>query len=135
MSSLDLRSRLLIEPSFYYVMDENNCDRKISKMAKHLGPVKARQSFLENNRCDVVTQKVVGETEHIILNKCLCQVYDKNIYTYLEMYKAYKNGILPYKGGYYEQPAIAIEIINTIDYLISDREQEQQKKQEKRKGK
>jgi hypothetical protein len=133
MSSLDLRTRLLIEPSLHYIYNENNCHRKIAKFAKHLGDYPAAKlAHEEQNGCNLIQSKVIAETDHLIFRKCLCKTFDPNIYHLLEIYKAYKKGALPFAGGFLDQPAIMIEIINTIDITTHEIEFQETQKQQKK---
>jgi len=132
MVNLDIRSRLLIEPSLHFLYDENNCFHKIKKLQAHLKDRDlAIQAHEANSNCNAVSAKIVAETDQLIFHKCLCKTYDPNIHHFLEIYKAYKKGNLPFAGGFLDQPSIFIEIINTIDQTLADIEEAQNKKSTK----
>jgi len=49
---------------------------------------------------------------------------------YLSMYENYKKGVMPFSGGYLDQPAIIISILNRIHSVINEMQAEEEKKQQ-----
>jgi hypothetical protein len=48
------------------------------------------------------------------------------------MYLNYKKGVMPFQGGYLEQPANIIELLNIVGGIFNEIEEEEMKKAQKK---
>jgi len=128
---LDSYTRYLLEVSFYYIANDN-CDKKVQNLTKVHPFERAKTLIQATNKCGIVQNKKVGETNEVELFICPCSIYDKNIYSYIQMYNSYKKGTMPHTGGFLEQSAILIELINSLDSIIEEYKEAERKKEEQK---
>lgn len=74
--------------------------------------------------------KVIFRYDNYEYYTCSCTYANPAITSFFRLYNAYKNGILPFAGGYYEQPALLEDIIQVMQQY--ETEQEEQAKKSKK---
>jgi hypothetical protein len=84
--------------------------------------------------CFEISEDSVIEFDGVTLHSCLCHDNFQHPYysLYFDLYRNFKNGILPFSGSYMEQPAKVIDAIQYLDYLQSVREAEEAEKQNRK---
>ena len=131
MSTISLDQMALLSASIKKFDSEYDCSTKSTEMQQKLNQYierKAPEHIIEHMRqeiakskhqmCEIANKSIVSG--HFIFKKCLCN-YKLNNFNYLyQLYKAYKDGYLPFKGVYTEQPNQIIEIIQIIDSTYKD---------------
>lgn len=63
-------------------------------------------------------------------NHCIGNYYNGFFASLINYYPKWNSGILPYEGGYMEQPAKFVEIMELVHNLIKENETEQHRKQQ-----
>lgn len=132
----DLRTMALIEPSVRFLFNDSlNCFKKKDKLIKLLGKELGAAEYERTNKCDVTHKTVQFSTDRINIYRCLCKIYDPNVVYYLNMYQQYKNGVMPFEGGYLDQPAIIISILDEVGRVTEEIKHEEEVKASKKRGK
>lgn len=63
---------------------------------------------------------------------CPGNFYSQAVTSYIDLYYNYQRGVLPYEGTLMDQPSKIIDVFNTIDALIKNKQIEAHKEQEKK---
>jgi len=87
-------------------------------------------AYQNENKCNVIHDRVQGSTDTIDVYTCLCQVYDKTVYHYLQLYQQYEKGVMPYSGGSLEQNCVFVSLMARIHAVVNEVQEEQRKKDE-----
>ena len=131
----DLRTMALIEPSVRFLFNESlNCFKRKEKMIKLLGKELGNAEYNRTNNCDRINKTLQFSTNKIDSYVCLCKVYDPNVMYYLQMYNMFKQGVMPFEGGYLDQPAIIISILDEVGRVVEELKQEEEAKASKKRG-
>lgn len=67
----------------------------------------------------------------ILYNHCPARFYDGGVAELISYHSKFESGIMPYSGGFYQQPSKFVEIMELIHNLINEYKEEQQKSLEK----
>ena len=120
LSQLSESELILIKGHFcnsYYVQ----CESKVQEhIKKGLDPDLAEKTIKTINMCDKVSDKPLHDIDDILFYTCVCNFKHPMMGFFLDATEAYDNGILPFKGGYSDQPAKMIEIISLIKRMQLD---------------
>jgi hypothetical protein len=92
---------------------------------------KAKQKIQQERKCNIVQDKKIGENEDFEFYICPCSLINEKIFSYIQMTQLFKKGVMPFSGGYLEQPAPIIELIEKVNILLDEEEQRQMKKSSK----
>lgn len=66
------------------------------------------------------------QIEQVKYFKCPGNFYEPSMAYLMEGYEKYKQGVMPYPGSFYDQPAKIIEIYKLIDALLVDKRRKAQ---------
>lgn len=85
--------------------------------------------------CLVMSEEPVVQIDDVEFYSCLCHdnFQHPDYGLFYELYKNFKNGLLPFSGAYLEQPAQIMEAISYMDQLHIEKEIEDSKNQSKEK--
>ena len=125
----------MLEPSIRFAFDPNNCNVKKQKLLERLGSEERVQLHLQSNKntCNKVHTKIQGENEYIQHYNCLCNIVDRNVYSYLQMYNEYKKGTPMHANeGYLDSSCVLNELLYSIHTIVSTIESEEMEKQNKK---
>lgn len=96
----------------------------------------AAKAFMQQRfGCSVLSQKRILTLDDFELYTCPCQFFSSSIIDFLEANRLLKKGVLPFSGGYLEQPYKFVEINNIIEDFILKKQQEEEKKAKMKKKK
>jgi hypothetical protein len=70
--------------------------------------------------------------ENFIVKTCIGNLVSPNVLSYMEMYHAYKNGVMPCNGSFGEQNAKIIELFQVIDTMVTEKRNEATEKEKRR---
>lgn len=65
----------------------------------------------------------------VLYNKCIGNYYNGYFAVFINDYIKFKEGLLPFEGGLYDQPAKFAELYSLVDNLIRENEQILERKQ------
>ncbi len=82
--------------------------------------------------CNIITSTPVFRYEEFEYYTCSCTHSQSYLVNWFSMYHAYKNGCLPFKGGYYDQPALIDDIFSICQAYISKKENDDLAKNNKK---
>lgn len=68
----------------------------------------------------------------ILYYNCVGNYYDGYYATQINNYQSYKEGVMPFSGGLYEQPAKIVECMDLVHNLISENNQERERQEKLR---
>lgn len=98
-----------------------------------------REKYLENMACSYYANKPRHEYNPDFNNKdnpkikyknCIGNHYHGGWGMFINFISKYNEGSLPFEGGLMEQPAKFVDVMNLVHNLISEKEQEDQKRQQ-----
>lgn len=124
-----------MEPSFeYFTNPEINCDKKAEVLAKksRISFKEARRKVAQANRCFKVSDKVTGETEDFEYYICPCRIADPVIIDFVRSARLLEKGVLPYAGGYMDQPALYMEMVELASAIIAEKQEKEMKKNQRK---
>jgi hypothetical protein len=131
-SDLTPYDRAVLEPSLHFFFDQNNCDRKVDTLIKRAQM--SREDALERTKqsCDAQESlgRPVGSTEDFDYWRCPCRIVDRSLASLVSIAMLLKKGILPFEGGYFDQPANLMGALNIVQSFMSEHEEKERKKQE-----
>jgi len=126
----DLYTVATLEPTFYYyIVKQETCEEKLKKLEKRYSKDNHRELEKIRNRCRVIHDKPLGESEIFEYYTCECQRLHYLFFDYMRIWKNLKRGILPFKGGYLEQPAVLMKHIEMIDGFVDEYKRKEEEKQ------
>jgi hypothetical protein len=130
-----LFDRATLEPTFaYHTNDSLNCDKKILTLSKKVDFLTAKTTVRNAQKCFSLTEKPRASTEQFHFRCCTCRVLNPSFLVYMSMFNGYKKaGTLPFSGGSLEQPAVFFSLMQIIDTLVSEMEEREMKKAQKKK--
>lgn len=99
----------------------NNCKKRMGQIARD--DLKGCSKILKSD--------VANWRNQITFQTCPVNFYSQAFAVYIDLFRHFENGILPFKGGLLEQPNKIMEVFNLIESLKIERSNERQKKQEK----
>ena len=125
--------RAILEPSLHYLFDKNNCDKKVDNLVKRnrLSYDDAEQQI--KSLCAGTSRKT-GETSDFEYWICPCRIVDPSVTYLVSSALAMRNGILPFEGGYMDQPANVMAALSIVQNFLSEYEESERKKAERKKG-
>lgn len=127
LSDLTPYDKAIIEPSLAYLFDDANCEKKISRLISNgMNADDANSLIKESCNC----KKKFGETEDYEYWICPCRMYDQSVSFLVSCALNLKNGILPFEGGYMDQPANIMSALNVVQSFLSDYEERQRKREQ-----
>lgn len=127
MSGLSVWDRATIEPTLYQMFNEDSCEKKLAKLTSR-GMDRATALKTLNRGC--LTDKLHAQTEEFEYRRCTCQFHNPYVSYMVQCAHHMKNGILPFSGGYLEQPAILMEGIIMVQNFMHDEEERMRKREE-----
>lgn len=91
------------------------------------------QKFISiQKNCNIITSKPLYRLDNYEYYTCTCTISDSMLINYFNLFDAYKNGILPYIGGYCDQHSLLDDIIQFISAYVHKKENENNAKNKKR---
>lgn len=86
--------------------------------------------------CWDISEKPRVEVDDIKYKTCPGNYYDGSVVSLIEMFSRFENGIMPFEGGYGDQPAKLINAFNLIDAIRRQKQTEadDKAKREAKKG-
>ena len=133
-SGLTPYEHAIIEPTLHFLFNKNNCATRVEASLKNGMSIEDANKTRAN--CKSVS--VRAETEDYRYIHCFCTLADTSLTTLVTCACALKNGILPFEGGYFDQPANIMEAIGIVSTFLNELEAKEAKKQQtasKRRGK
>jgi hypothetical protein len=126
-SDLTPYDRAVIEPSLHYLFDTSNCDKKIENAMKHgLAFEEAEREI--KSLCS--SRRLYGENEEFEYWVCPCRIFDPSVSYLVSCAMSMRNGILPYEGGYMDQPAGLMSAMTIVGNFLAEHEEKERKKQQ-----
>lgn len=122
VSEISMYDYITINATWHYVQNERqfNCDKKIAEYEKS-NPIQV-EDFLNKNGCrNRVIKTVRHKVQNLEFYSCVCNFKSHTLGLYLEMHQLYKEGIMPFSGGFDQQPAQIMEIFSVLDSLYYHR--------------
>ncbi len=90
-----------------------------------------RPNLLKKERytlgCERIAEEPIHSVEGFLYHTCIGNGFSRPAYHWIRSYDAFTHGILPYPGGYFDQPSKAIEILEIIGAYHQEREIEKLK--------
>jgi hypothetical protein len=120
--------RAVLEPTLHFFFDKNNCDEKADVLVKRANL--SRQEAVERVRCGCSEKKKYGETEDYEYWTCPCRIIDRSLATLVSIAQHMKNGILPFEGGYCDQPAGLMSAMGIVQTFLAKQEERERKANE-----
>ena len=120
--------RAVLEPTLHFFFDKNNCDEKADALVKRVNL--SRQEAIERVRCGCSEKKKYGETEDYEYLVCPCRIIDRSLATLVSIAQHMKNGILPFEGGYCDQPAGLMSAMGIVQTFLAKQEERERKANE-----
>ena len=105
--------------------DEIDCGKCLSKRTDDFRQAKGCKSIVKHN---------VYQSDNFIFHRCPGNFVRYEVKSFINTYNRMQNGILPFEGGYFDQPNKIVEILNLIDGYYQDK-QAKENATEKRKRK
>jgi len=104
---------------------KQKCETKIQDLVyKQKKTHKEANEFITKlSHCKKITDKALFRANNYEYYTCSCTHASTIITSYFRLYNAYKNGILPFVGGYYEQPALFEDIIAIMQEYETEQEE------------
>jgi len=133
ISHISLGERALIEAQWVHLTDPVfQCHEKIqTEMKKHnLTLEEATKRGTVRGRCDTRTL----EFDHYTLHRCVCNYSHPQFDMFYLLWKAYKNGILPYPGAAFDQPCWVFEVLDLFDTMHREAEDRERARAETKRG-
>jgi hypothetical protein len=126
-SDLTPYDKAVLEPSLAYLFDDANCQKKIERLIKNgMSPDDAENIIAES----CVTHKKFGETEDYEYWVCPCRLFDAGVGYLVSCAMNLRNGILPFEGGYLDQPANVMSALTIVQNFLNDHEERQRKREQ-----
>lgn len=86
----------------------------------------------KNKGCSTVLEKPFSSwNDDIKYKTCPVNFYDQSVVTYIDLFRQFDKGLLPFTGGLLEQPNKIMEIFNLIETLKAENERERLERQQK----
>jgi hypothetical protein len=133
MSDLSVYDKAIIEPSLHFIFDKNNCEKKIEQLASRGNLSWEEAETRVKSSCNI--KQCFGKTEDFEYWTCPCRIYDSSISYLVTMALHLKNGILPFEGGYFDQPANVMAALSIVQIFLNEQEERERKKAEKKRRK
>lgn len=133
MSDLSVYDKAIIEPSLHFIFDKNNCEKKIEQLASRGNLSWEEAETRVKSSCNI--KQCFGKTEDFEYWTCPCRIYDSSISYLVTMALHLKNGILPFEGGYFDQPANVMAALSIVQNFLNEQEERERKKAEKKRRK
>lgn len=92
----------------------------------------AKEFITKQKSCNVISKSPIFRYDNFEYYTCSCTHSQSYLINWFSTYYAYKNGILPFVGGYYDQPALIEDIFSICQAYISKKEEEQLAKQKRK---
>jgi hypothetical protein len=124
-SDLTPYDRAVLEPSLHFFFDKNNCDIKAEQLEKRLSI--SKKEATERVRLGCAVHKKHGETEDFEYWVCPCQIVDRSMGILLSLALRLKKGILPFEGGYLDQPANLMAALGIVESFLQRQEERERK--------
>lgn len=123
-----------MEATFYSHIEQNNaCKENIERLTKHHPYEKAKEIVQKQRHCDGSrSEHVLFRTDDFVFYTCPCQFYNNDIQILLQLVGQRKQGVLPFSGGYLEQPAILMDAIDYVERLLNNYQEKERKKEEQK---
>ena len=77
--------------------------------------------------CGHVLKTLVDKIEDVEFYTCLCSLFHPLMDTLINLHNILKQGVLPFSGGYLEQPSQVIELLNITNKAINSEEEEKER--------
>lgn len=112
--------------STYFALNDadyncTKCKKRISDTARDL-----------MKGCTTKNEKPVGKwREEITYFTCPVNFYRRDYAMYIDMFRHFESGVLPFNGGLLEQPSKIIEVFSLIESLKIENELDRLEKQKK----
>lgn len=111
------------------LFNKNSCKKRLEDLIKRgIDPKEASDRIAKG--CN--THKKQGENDEFEYWRCPCKFYNPAVVYLVQATYAMKQGILPFPGGYLDQPAITMEAINIIQDYIAKKEEHEEKERERK---
>lgn len=126
-SDLTPYDKAILEPSLAYLFDDSNCEKKTERLIRNgMSPDDAEQIIKES--CSA--HKKFGETEDFEFWVCPCRLFDGGVGFLVSCALNLRNGILPFEGGYLDQPANVMTAISIVQNFLHEHEERQRKREQ-----
>jgi len=125
----------VLEPSFeYFTNPVITCDKKEEGWAKkpRTSFKEARRKVAQANGCFKISDKVTGETEDFEYYICPCRIADPIVIDFVRSARLLEKGVLPYSGGYMDQPALYMEMLELTSVIIAEKQENEMKKNQRK---
>jgi hypothetical protein len=128
-SNLSLFDRATIEPSLHALYNKNNCEERVKALVKRGIPSTTAKANVKKGCCE---HKKHAENDMFEYWLCPCH-YKNGLTPYLiRAAVSLKQGILPYSGGYLEQPAQLMEALEIVNSFLQEQEQKEMEAEQKK---
>jgi hypothetical protein len=127
-SDLTPYDRAVLEPSLHFFFDKNNCDIKAEQLEQRLSI--SKKEAIERVRLGCGVNKKHGETEDFEYWACPCRIIDRSLAVLLTLAVRLKKGILPFEGGYLDQPANLMAALGIVESFLQKQEERERKASE-----
>lgn len=125
LSGLDVFSQATIEPSLSHAFNKNSCASQAQ--ALELRGVLTDEAVARiHAKC--TQRKLIGKTELFEYYACPCQYFHPATPYLLSAASLMKQGVLPFEGGYFDQPAGVMDALSMVSKFLSDYEQKESEK-------
>ena len=82
--------------------------------------------------CSVVKDSPVAKWKDSILYKtCPVNFYNQRFVSYIDLFRHFDKGLLPFEGGLLEQPNKIMDVFNLIETLKIEHDRDRMEKQQK----
>jgi hypothetical protein len=124
INSITAKEYVSIVSSFWSIHSpEWNCQKCVKKYSQGV-----RDS---RKNCSVIKEKPVLSYKNINYFKCPSNWYNSGVARLFDMFRFFKDGVLPFEGGIFEQPSKLIDVFSLFDSLIYEHQKDLEKEAKK----
>jgi len=124
LNSITAKEYVSLISSFWAIYSpEYNCQKCIKKYSESARDLR--------KSCFTKRQKPIISYEGINYYKCPSNWSNSGVFRLIDMFRFFKNGMLPFEGGLLNQPAKLIDVFSLFDNLLFEHQKDLEKEAKK----